>query len=116
MGSIERMVPRARDGCFFPSLLEPRKRAKQALASVVQADAIHGAYVQGVSTRRVYDLVQALAMKGIGKSQVSRVCQEVRQEVRQFRARSLDDECPDIWLDVTFVLSDSTARRRDVVM
>src|SRR5919199_27546 len=73
VGTIELQVPRVRDGSFFPSLLEPRKRAERALVAVVQE-----AYVQGVSTRRVDDLVQALGMQGISKSQVSRVRQEGR--------------------------------------
>src|SRR4030095_16821595 len=67
VGTIELQVPRVRDGTFFPSLLEPRRRAERALVSVVQE-----AYVQGVSTRRVDELVQALGMHGIAKSQGSR--------------------------------------------
>src|SRR6266581_9433606 len=69
VGTIELQVPRVRDGSFFPSLLEPRRRAEKALVSVVQE-----AYIQGISTRRVDDLVQALGMQGISKSQVSRMC------------------------------------------
>jgi transposase-like protein len=72
VGTIELKVPRVRDGSFFPSLLEPRRRAERALVSVVQE-----AYVQGISTRRVDDLVQALGMQGISKSQVSRMCAEL---------------------------------------
>src|SRR5918994_4235028 len=69
VGTIELAVPRVRDGSFFPSLLEPRRRAERALLAVVQE-----AYVQGVSTRRVDELVKALGMAGISKSQVSRLC------------------------------------------
>lgn len=69
-----------RDGSFFPSLLEPRRRAEKALVTVVQE-----AYVQGISTRRVDDLVQALGMQGISKSQVSRLCAELDKEVDRFR-------------------------------
>lgn len=98
VGSIELRVPRARDGSFFPSLLEPRKRSEQALVSVVQE-----AYVQGVSTRRVDELVKALGMNGISKSQVSRICQELDGEVSRFRTRSLEGEYPYIWLDATFL-------------
>jgi putative transposase len=98
VGTIELQVPRARDGSFFPSLLEPRKRAERSLLSVVQE-----AYVQGVSTRRVDDLVQALGMQGISKSQVSRICQELDQEVERFRTRPLAGSYPYLWLDATFV-------------
>jgi putative transposase len=98
VGSVELQVPRVRDGSYFPSLLEPRRRAERALVSVVQE-----AYVQGVSTRRVDDLVQALGLQGISKSQVSRLCQELDQEVGRFRARKLEGPYPYVWLDATFV-------------
>jgi transposase-like protein len=96
VGTIELQVPRVRDGSFFPSLLEPRRRAERALVSVVQE-----AYVQGISTRRVDDLVQALGMQGISKSQVSRMCAELDKEVENFRARKLTGPYPYIWLDAT---------------
>ena len=80
VGTIELKVPRVRDGSFFPSLLEPRRRAERALVAVVQE-----AYLQGVSTRRVDDLVQALGMQGISKSQVSRLCTELDKEVERFQ-------------------------------
>ncbi len=76
VGSISLRVPRVRDGSYFPSLLEPRRRAERALAAVVQE-----AYVQGVSTRRVDELVQALGLSGISKSQVSVLCAEPDGEV-----------------------------------
>jgi transposase-like protein len=98
VGTIELRVPRARDGSYFPSLLEPRKRAERALVAVVQE-----AYVQGVSTRRVDDLVQALGMTGISKSQVSRLCQELDGEVERFRTRHLEGPYPYLWLDATFL-------------
>jgi transposase-like protein len=98
VGTIELKVPRVRDGSFFPSLLEPRKRAEQALAAVVQE-----AYVQGVSTRRVDELVQALGMAGISKSQVSRLCQDLDASVERFRQRRLEGSYPYAWLDATFV-------------
>ena len=79
VGTIELSVPRVRDNSYFPSLLQPRKRAEQALVAVVQE-----AYVHGVSTRRVDDLVQALGMTGISKSQVSRLCQTLDAEVERF--------------------------------
>jgi putative transposase len=98
VGTIELKVPRVRDGSFFPSLLEPRRRAERALVSVVQE-----AYVQGISTRRVDDLVQALGMQGISKSQVSRMCAELDKEVESFRTRQLTGPYPYVWLDATFV-------------
>jgi putative transposase len=98
VGSIELQVPRVRDGSFFPSLLEPRRRAERALVAVVQE-----AYIQGISTRRVDDLVQALGMQGISKSQVSRLCTELDKEVERFRTRKLDGPYPYVWLDGTFV-------------
>jgi putative transposase len=98
VGTIELQVPRVRDGSFFPSLLEPRRRAERALVAVVQE-----AYIQGVSTRRVDDLVQALGMQGISKSQVSRLCGELDKEVEHFRTRTLVGPYPYVWLDGTFV-------------
>jgi putative transposase len=98
VGTVELQVPRVRDGSFFPSLLEPRRRAERALVAVVQE-----AYVQGVSTRRVDALVGALGMTGISKSQVSRLCQELDEEVERFRTRRLPEEYPYLWLDATFL-------------
>jgi putative transposase len=91
-------VPRVRDSSYFPTLLEPRTRAERALVAVIQE-----AYIQGVSTRRVDALVQALGMSGISKSQVSRLCQELDGVVTAFRARPLDGSYPYLWLDATFV-------------
>jgi putative transposase len=98
VGTVDLTVPRVRDGSFFPSLLEPRRRAERALTAVVQE-----AYVHGVSTRRVDDLVKALGMTGISKSQVSRLCQELDAEVERFRTRQLAGPYPYLWLDATFV-------------
>jgi putative transposase len=98
VGTLGLRVPRVRDGGYFPSLLEPRKRAEQALVSVVRE-----AYVQGVSTRRVDDLVRALGLDGISKSQVSRLCEALDAEVERFRGRRLDGAHPYLWLDATFV-------------
>ncbi len=98
VGTVELAVPKVRDGSYFPSLLEPRKRAERALVAVVQE-----AYVQGVSTRKVDDLVKSLGMAGISKSQVSRICEELDEEVERFRNRSLSGEYPYVWLDATFV-------------
>jgi putative transposase len=98
VGTVELRVPRVRDGGYFPSLLEPRKRAERALVAVVQE-----AYVQGVSTRRVDELVKALGMDGISKSQVSRLCAALDAEVERFRTRRLEGPYPYVWLDATFL-------------
>src|ERR687884_1797067 len=105
VGSLELKVPRVRDGSYFPSLLEPRKRAERALVAVVRE-----AYVQGVSTRRVDDLVKALGLDGISKSQVSRLCQELDAEVERFRSRQLEGPYPYCWLDATFVKARQAGR------
>lgn len=99
VGTIELAVPRVRDGSYLPSLLEPRRRAERALLAVVQE-----AYVAGVSTRRVDDLVRALGIDGISKSEVSRMCAGLDAEVESFRARPLGDlAVPYLWLDATYL-------------
>jgi transposase-like protein len=98
VGTLELRVPRVRDGSYFPSLLDPRKRAERALVAVVQE-----AYVQGVSTRRVDELMQALGINGISKSQVSRLCQTLDDEVERFRSRPLEGPYPYVWLDATYL-------------
>jgi len=106
VGSITLRVPRVRDGSYFPSLLEPRRRAERALVAVVQE-----AYVQGVSTRRVDDLAQALGLNGISKSQVSLVCGELDAEVERFRSRPLGEtRYPYVWLDATYVKARAQGR------
>ncbi|SFV10395.1 IS256 family transposase, partial [Alicyclobacillus macrosporangiidus] len=97
LGTIELNIPKLRKGSFFPSILEPRRRSEQALATVVQE-----AYVNGVSTRKVDDLVRALGLDGISKSEVSRLCKQLDEAVRQFKERPLEREYPYIWLDATF--------------
>ncbi len=97
LGTIELNIPKLRKGSFFPSILEPRRRSEQALAAVVQE-----AYVHGVSTRKVDELVRALGLDGISKSEVSRLCKELDEAVRQFKERPLEREYPYIWLDATF--------------
>ena len=96
VGTIDLHVPRVRDGSYFPALLEPRRRAERALVAVVQE-----AYVHGVSTRRVEDLVQALGITGISKSEVSRLCATLDAEVERFRTRPLTGTYPYVWLDAT---------------
>lgn len=94
VGSIESRIPRLRKGSYFPSLLEPRRRAERALLAVVQE-----AYVHGVSTRKVDELVKALGITGISKSEVSRICAELDERMERFRNRPLEGEHPYIWLD-----------------
>jgi putative transposase len=98
VGTVELKVPRVRDSSYFPSLLEPRRRAERALAAVVQE-----AYVHGVSTRKVDDLVKALGMGGISKSRVSELCEELDEEVERFRNRPLEGSYPYVWVDATYV-------------
>lgn len=106
VGSLTLNVPRVRDGSYFPSLLEPRRRAERALVAVVQE-----AYVQGVSTRRVDELVQALGLNGISKSQVSLLCQELDTEVERFRSRPLGEAVyPYLWLDATYIKARANGR------
>ena len=100
VGTVELEIPRVRDGSYFPSLLEPRRKAERALSAVVQE-----AYVHGVSTRKVDELVQALGMSGISKSQVSGLCEELDSEVERFRDRELIGSYPYVWLDATYVKS-----------
>ena len=99
VGTVPLSIPRVRDGSYFPSLLEPRRRAERALLAVVQE-----AYVLGVSTRRVEDLVEALGISSMSRSQVSRICAALDAEVEAFRGRSLVGEAyPYLWLDATYV-------------
>jgi len=95
VGTLDLHIPKLREGSYFPSLLEPRRRSERALLAVVQQ-----AYVEGVSTRRVDDLVKALGCEGISKSQVSRICQELDTVVEAFLDRPLDGgPYPYLWLD-----------------
>jgi putative transposase len=98
VGTMELKVPRVRDGGYFPSLLEPRRKAERALAAVVQE-----AYVHGVYTRKVDELVKALGMSGISKSRVSTLCEELDEEVERFRNRPLEGSYPYVWVDATYV-------------
>lgn len=97
-GSVELRIPKLRKGSYFPAFLEPRRMAEKALTAVVQE-----AYVQGISTRSVDDLVKALGMTGISKSQVSRLCAEIDDKIASFLDRPLEGEWPYLWLDATYV-------------
>ena len=95
VGTMELQIPKLREGSYFPSVLEPRRRSERALLAVIQQ-----AYVEGVSTRRVDDLVKALGCEGISKSQVSRICSELDWVVESFLGRPLDGgRDPYLWLD-----------------
>jgi transposase-like protein len=99
VGTIPLAIPRVRDGSYFPSLLEPRRRAERALLAVIQE-----AYLSGVSTRRVDDLVRTLGIEGISKSEVSRICASLDAEVQAFRGRSLAETgFPYVWFDATYL-------------
>jgi transposase-like protein len=97
-GRIELAIPRLRKGSYFPSFLEPRRTAEKALVAVVQE-----AYVHGVSTRAVDDLVKALGAGGMSKSQVSRLCAEIDTRVNAFLSRPLEGRWPYLWLDATYL-------------
>ena len=94
VGSIELAIPRLRSGSYFPSFLEPRRRSEQALVAVVQE-----AYVNGVSTRKVDRLVEALGLAGVSKDTVSRLCRGLDEQVTAFRERPLEGRYPYLWLD-----------------
>lgn len=97
-GTVDLRIPKLRAGSYFPAFLEPRRRAERALVAVVQE-----AYVHGVSTRSVDDLVQAMGMSGISKSQVSRLCADLDAEATAFRERPIEGDWPYLWLDATYV-------------
>jgi putative transposase len=97
-GTVELRIPKLRRGSYFPGFLEPRRMAEKALTAVIQE-----AYIQGISTRSVDDLVKALGMSGISKSQVSRLCEEIDERVQTFLERSIEGDWPYLWIDATYV-------------
>jgi putative transposase len=97
-GAVDLKLPKLRSGSYFPGFLEPRRTAEKALAAVIQE-----AYIQGVSTRSVDDLVKALGMTGISKSQVSRLCGEIDERVGAFLGRPIEGDWPYLWIDATYV-------------
>ena len=98
VGTIELRIPKLRKGSYFPEFLEPRRVSEKALTAVVQE-----AYIQGISTRSVDDLVRAMGMSGISKSQVSKLCQEIDERVASFLERPLEGDWPYLWLDATYL-------------
>ena len=97
-GTVELRIPKLRKGSYFPGFLEPRRLSEKAITAVIQE-----AYIQGVSTRSVDDLIKALGMSGISKSQVSRLCAEIDDKVKAFLVRPLEGDWPYLWLDATYV-------------
>ncbi len=97
-GTVELRIPKLRTGSYFPSFLEPRRMAEKALTAVIQE-----AYIQGVSTRSVDDLVKAMGMSGISKSQISRLCEEIDDKVKAFLDRPIEGEWPYLWIDATYL-------------
>src|ERR1700720_4329039 len=104
-GTVELHIPKLRKGSYFPAFLEPRRMAEKALTAVVQE-----AYVQGISTRSVDDLVKAMGMSGISKSQVSRLCEEIDGKVKAFLDRPIEGDWPYLWIDATYVKARDNGR------
>ena len=98
MGTVDLRIPKLREGSYLPSFLEPRRRWEQAFVSVVSE-----AYVRGVSTRKVDELVKAMGAKGMSKSEVSRLCATLDEDVLAFRRRKLDRLYPYLWLDALYL-------------
>jgi putative transposase len=98
LGTLNLKVPKLRQGSYFPSFLEARKMSEQALVAVIQE-----AWISGVSTRRVDDLVQAMGLSGISKSTVSKLCKDIDERVNEFLNRPLTGEWPYVWLDATYL-------------
>ena len=98
LGSLNLKIPKLRTGSYFPPFLEARKTTEKALVAVIQE-----AWVAGVSTRKVDDLVQAMGLSGISKSQVSKLCKEIDERVGAFLKRQLSGEWPYLWLDATYL-------------
>jgi len=106
-GTVELRIPKLRKGSYFPFFLEPRRLAEKALTAVIQE-----AYIQGVSTRSVDDLVKAMGGSGVSKSQVSRLCEEIDVRVKAFLDRPIEGDWPYLWIDATYI----KARQNDRVV
>ena len=104
-GSLALKIPKLRSGAYFPEFLEPRRTAEKALTAVIQE-----AYIQGISTRSVDDLVKALGMSGVSKSQVSRLCGELDERVGAFLNRPIEGDWPYLWVDATYVKTREAGR------
>ena len=97
-GSIDLRIPKLRKGAYFPGFLEPHRTVERALVAVIQE-----AYIQGVSTRSVDELVKAMGMTGISKSQVSRLFGDIDERVNAFLTRPIEGDWPYVWIDATYV-------------
>jgi putative transposase len=111
VGRIELAIPKLRKGSYFPAFLEPRRTAEKALTAVIQE-----AYVHGVSTRSVDDLVKAMGGTGISKSQVSRLCTEIDERVNAFLSRPIEGSWPYLWIDATYLKSRKGGRVASVAL
>jgi putative transposase len=98
LGSLQLRIPKLRQGSYFPPFLEARKTSEKALVAVIQE-----AWIGGVSTRRVDELVQAMGLSGIGKSTVSKLCRDIDERVNAFLDRPLTGDWPYLWLDATYL-------------
>ena len=98
LGTLQLRIPKLRQGSYFPPFLEPRKTTEKALVAVIQE-----AWIGGVSTRKVDDLVQAMGLSGISKSTVSKLCKDIDDRVGAFLDRPLTGEWPYLWLDATYL-------------
>jgi putative transposase len=98
LGSLQLRIPKLRQGSYFPPFLEPRKTSEKALVAVIQE-----AWIGGVSTRRVDELVQAMGLAGIARSTVSKLCKDIDERVGAFLNRPLEGEWPYLWLDATYL-------------
>jgi len=98
LGSLQLRIPKLRQGSYFPPFLEPRKTSERALVAVIQE-----AWISGVSTRRVDELVQAMGLSGISKSTVSKLCRDIDERVGAFLDRPLTGDWPYLWLDATYL-------------
>jgi putative transposase len=96
LGPLSLRIPKLRQGSYFPPFLEPRKIAEKALVAVIQE-----AWIGGLSTRRVGELVRAMGLSGISKSQVSKLCKDIDERVTAFLERPIAGAWPYLWLDAT---------------
>ena len=104
-GTVDLKIPKLRTGSYFPDFLEPRRTAEKALTAVIQE-----AYIQGISTRSVDELVKAMGMSGVSKSQVSRLCEEIDERVQAFLQRPIEGDWPYLWIDATYVKTRQAGR------
>src|SRR6059058_486782 len=104
-GRIDLAIPKLRKGSYFPAFLEPRRTAEKALTAVIQE-----AYIHGISTRAVDDVVKAMGASGISKSQVSRLCAEIDERVNAFLTRPIEGAWPYLWIDATYIKAREAGR------